>query len=152
MPSSSCRASSSSGGRARLPSCGPGAEAAGTLAPWLASAIVHALARLTRSGDTELFDAAALGQTPIALAIASAAAGAIGLTIGSIVFNLRAARAHVAVGRAPSRTLAQRLGIDLALVGVAVIGFWQLRVYGAPLTRDVRGTLGIEKDSAGKLP
>jgi hypothetical protein len=28
-------------------------------------------------------------------------------------------------GRPPSRTLAQRLGIDLALVAIAIIGFWQ---------------------------
>ena len=113
-------------------------------APWLAASIVRALAGITRSGDVELLDAAALGETPVVLAIASAAAGAIGLTIGSIVFNLRAERAHVAVGRAPSRTLGQRLGIDLALVGVAIIGFWQLRTYGAPLTRDARGALGID--------
>ena len=114
------------------------------IAPWLASTIVRTLATITRSGDRELLDAAALGQSPFVLAVAGAAAGAVGLTIGAVFFNARAARAQTAVGRPPSRTLAQRLGIDLALVAIAIIGFWQLRLYGAPLTRNARGVLGID--------
>ena len=48
------------------------------------------------------------------------------------------------LGRPSRRTLAQRLGIDLALLLVAAIGLWQLRLYGAPLTRTVQGTLGLD--------
>ena len=40
--------------------------------------------------------------------------------------------------------MAQRLGIDLALVVLAVIALWQLRLYGAPLTRNARGALGVD--------
>jgi hypothetical protein len=114
------------------------------IAPWLASTIVRTLATITRSGDRQLLDAAALGQTPVVLAVVGAVVGGAGLTIGAIIFNARAARAQTAVGRPQSRTLAQRLGIDLALVAIAIIGFWQLRVYGAPLTRNARGALGID--------
>jgi ABC-type lipoprotein release transport system permease subunit len=46
------------------------------------------------------------------------------------------------LSRAETRPLAQRLGIDLALLAVAAIALWQLRLYGAPLTRTVQGALG----------
>jgi hypothetical protein len=86
------------------------------IAPWLASTIVRTLATITRSGDRQLLDAAALGQTPVVLAVVGAVVGGAGLTIGAIIFNARAARAQTA----------------------------QLRVYGAPLTRNARGALGID--------
>jgi len=56
--------------------------------------------------------------------------------------NLAGVRA--AISRQTGRTLARRLGLDLALVVVAVIAVWQLRQYGAPLTRNARGVLGID--------
>src|SRR5260221_12208441 len=48
------------------------------------------------------------------------------------------------MSRPIGRTLGRRLGIDLALVVLAGIGLWQLRLYGAPLTRNVRGVLGVD--------
>ena len=51
---------------------------------------------------------------------------------------------RAAIGRQTGSTLPQRLGIDLALIAVAAIALWQLRLYGAPLTRDARGALGID--------
>ena len=51
---------------------------------------------------------------------------------------------RAAIGRQTGSTLPQRLGIDLVLIVVAVIALWQLRLYGAPLTRDARGALGID--------
>ena len=48
------------------------------------------------------------------------------------------------LGRQGNRTLAQRLGIDLALVVLAGIGLLQLRQYGAPLTATVRGSVGLD--------
>lgn len=49
-----------------------------------------------------------------------------------------------AVGRQSQRTLPQRLGLDVALVAMAFIGLWQLQQYGAPLTRGMRGSLGVD--------
>ena len=46
--------------------------------------------------------------------------------------------------RAETRSLGTRLGLDLALLAVAGLGLWQLRHYGAPLTRSVQGSLGID--------
>ena len=56
--------------------------------------------------------------------------------------NLAGVRA--AIARQTNRTLARRLGLDLALVVVAAIALYQLRQYGAPLTRNARGLLGID--------
>ena len=46
--------------------------------------------------------------------------------------------------RAALTTFWQRSGIDLALLAIAVIGFWQLRRYGAPITEAVQGRLEID--------
>jgi hypothetical protein len=46
--------------------------------------------------------------------------------------------------RGPTSAIGQRLGLDLALLAVAGVGLWQLRHYGAPLTRTVQGTLGLD--------
>ena len=51
---------------------------------------------------------------------------------------------RVAVGRQVGRTLPQRLGLDLALVLLAVVALFQLRLYGAPITRNARGALGVD--------
>ena len=51
---------------------------------------------------------------------------------------------HGGVGRAETRTAGQRFGLDIALLAIAGIGLWQLRLYGAPLTRTVQGTLGVD--------
>ena len=54
------------------------------------------------------------------------------------------ASVHGSVARAETRSLGTRLGLDLALLAVAGLGLWQLRHYGAPLTRTVQGSLGID--------
>ncbi len=61
------------------------------------------------------------------------------LTMGGTPLGIR-----TPLGRQVGRTVAQRLGIDLVLVVLAAIALWQLRLYGAPLTRDARGVLGID--------
>jgi hypothetical protein len=43
------------------------------------------------------------------------------------------------LSRQVGRTLPQRLGVDLVLVALAVIGLWQLRLYGSPLTANAAG-------------
>ncbi|TAJ99083.1 MAG: ABC transporter permease [Chloroflexota bacterium] len=48
------------------------------------------------------------------------------------------------ISRQETRTFGQRMGLDLVLLVVTVIAIWQLRLYGAPLTRTVQGTLGLD--------
>ncbi|MBI3747844.1 MAG: hypothetical protein HY262_03210, partial [Chloroflexi bacterium] len=84
------------------------------------------------SGDTLVVDA-------VTAAIGIAALGLPMLGGGPNLAGVRAA-----ISRQTGRTLARRLGLDLALVAVAVLALWQLRQYGAPLTRNARGVLGID--------
>jgi hypothetical protein len=48
------------------------------------------------------------------------------------------------LSRQETRTFGQRMGIDVALLAVTGIALWQLRLYGAPLTRTVQGTIGLD--------
>ncbi len=48
------------------------------------------------------------------------------------------------LSRQETRTLGQRVGLDIALLAVAGIALWQLQLYGAPLTRTVQGSLGFD--------
>jgi len=52
--------------------------------------------------------------------------------------------ARASRGRQLLSGIAQRGGIDLALLVVAAIGYWQLRRYGAPITETVQGRLGLD--------
>ena len=46
-------------------------------------------------------------------------------------------------GRRRARS-GSRLGLDVALLIVSAIALWQLRLYGAPLTKTVQGSLGFD--------
>jgi ABC-type lipoprotein release transport system permease subunit len=48
------------------------------------------------------------------------------------------------LSRQETRTFGQRMGLDVALLAITGIAIWQLRLYGAPLTRSVQGTLGLD--------
>ena len=48
------------------------------------------------------------------------------------------------LSRQETRTFGHRLGLDVALLVVSLIALWQLRLYGAPLTSTVQGSLGFD--------
>ena len=113
-------------------------------APWIALGVLR------------LFDAvgplAAAGVSieprvdTIAIIVAAAAGVAclIGLVVPAFASGRGLAAVRQTMARQGSRTLAQRLGIDIALVILAGVGLWQLRQYGAPLTATVRGSIGLD--------
>jgi hypothetical protein len=73
--------------------------------------------------------------------VAAAAAGLC--VIALIAPTLRGvAKTYVesqqARGRGERRSVAQQAGADLAILAVAVLGFWQLRRYGSPVTATTR--------------
>ncbi len=113
-------------------------------APWLAVGILNLL---NLSGP--LADAGITIEPRVDLTVALIAAGAgLAAAVGLVLPALGAGRGLAAVrqtmARQGNRSLAQRLGIDVALVVLAAIGFWQLRQYGAPLTQTVRGSVGLD--------
>jgi hypothetical protein len=78
----------------------------------------------------------------------AAGAAAVGCVLLLVVPAVSAARLFAqeqgGLSRSETRTIGQRMGIDLALLAVTVLGLWQLRLYGSPLTTSVRGSLGLD--------
>ena len=114
------------------------------LSPWLAVTVLDLLnvaGPLADAGiriDPRVNDTAMMAT---ALAGLAAVAGLVAPALGA---GRGLAAVRQTISRQGNRTLAQRLGIDLALVVLAGIGLWQLRQYGAPLTQTVRGTIGLD--------
>lgn len=114
------------------------------VAPWLA---VGALSLLNVAGP--LADVG-LRIVPRVTGDGYVAAGAAGLACVALLVlpAALAARGFAAeqggLSRQETRTFGQRMGLDVALLAVTGIALWQLRLYGAPLTRTVQGTLGLD--------
>lgn len=114
------------------------------LAPWLATAILGALNMVGPLAEAGVrIEPRVDDGVIIATAIAGAAA-VLGLVLPVLGAGRGLAVVRQTISRQGTRPLAQRLGIDLALVVLAGVGLWQLRQYGAPLTQSVRGTLGLD--------
>lgn len=113
-------------------------------APWVA---LGALYLFDAYGPLTAAGVSIRPQVDMVALLVSGAAG-IACMVGLVLPAFASGRGFAAVrqtlGRQGSRTLPQRLGIDLALVVLAGIGLWQLRQYGAPLTASVRGTIGLD--------
>lgn len=114
------------------------------VAPWLAVAALSLFNVVGPLADV------GLDIVPRVTADGYVAAGAIGLVcvVLLVLPALLAARGFAAeqreLSRQETRTFGQRMGIDVALLAVSAIALWQLRLYGAPLTRTVQGSLGLD--------
>jgi ABC-type lipoprotein release transport system permease subunit len=117
---------------------------AAIIAPALAAALVMALGQIGPLASAGIVDRIEIGPATYLAAGAAAAIGVVALTLPSVLATGNLAGVRAAIGRQGSSTLPQRLGIDLVLIVLALIALWQLRLYGAPLTRNARGTLGID--------
>jgi hypothetical protein len=130
-----------------LPALGEGlllAVPAVLLAPWLAVAALMLLNVVGPLADAglELHPTVSLDAY-----LAAAVAGLVCVAL-LVIPVLLAARSFASTDRERSRqetrTFGQRMGIDVALLALAGIALWQLRLYGAPLTRTVQGSLGLD--------
>ncbi|MBA2720309.1 MAG: ABC transporter permease, partial [Chloroflexi bacterium] len=117
---------------------------AAILAPFLAVGVVALLGAFGPTAGLGLTDSAQIGQSAIVVAAAAGLACIVALTVPTLTVAASPAGARAAQGRQARTTLAQRLGLDLALVAVAAVALWQLRLYGAPLTQNARGSLGLD--------
>lgn len=113
-------------------------------APWLAVAALNILNVAGPLADV------GLRIVPRVTADGYLAAGAAGLACVALLVlpAAMAARGFAAeqsgLSRQETRTFGQRMGLDIALLAVTGIALWQLRLYGAPLTRTVQGSLGLD--------
>ncbi len=114
------------------------------LAPPLAVAVVRIIGGLGPLGTTDIAGAASIDARTFVIAGLAGLLGVLALTVPAVVSGGGPGEAKAAAGRQSGRTLAGRTGIDIALLVVAGIALWQLRLYGAPLTRDARGVLGVD--------
>ncbi len=83
------------------------------------------------------------------VAVVAAALSALALTVPTLRgLGKTYVEAQQARGRGEKRSIAQQAGADLAILAIAVLGFWQLRRYGGPVTATVSqtevGGLGID--------
>ena len=117
---------------------------AGLAGPWLAAA---ALRILNLSGPLAgiglQIEPQVTGDAYVA-AVAAAVACALLLVLPALLAARTFAAEQAGRSRHETRTIGQRLGLDVALLAVTVVGVWQLRLYGAPLTRTVHGVLGLD--------
>jgi FtsX-like permease family protein len=115
-------------------------------APWLATGVLNLLNVGGPLADAGIRISPRVDETVILAAAGAGLASVIGLVLpalgGAGGGGLAAVRQSIS--RQGNRTLAQRVGIDLALVVLAALGLWQLRQYGAPLTQSVRGSVGLD--------
>jgi hypothetical protein len=112
--------------------------------PWLAAIALRGLNVAGPLADIGLpIEPVVTPEAYIAAAVAAAAC-LIALLLPALPRIRSFASTHADVGRAETRTVGQRFGIDLALLAIAGLGLWQLRHYGAPLTESVQGALGID--------
>ena len=117
---------------------------AAILAPFLASAVVGLLGRVGPTASLALAGGPPIGPTAVTVAVLAALVSIVALTLPTLAATSSPAGARAASGRQARSTLPQRLGLDLALVALAGIALWQLRLYGAPLTVNARGVLGLD--------
>jgi len=114
------------------------------VAPFAAVGLVRLLGQVGPLAATGAVAAASPSPTALVAIAVTGLVAAIALALPALTSGAEVAGIRALLGRPVARTLAQRLGIDVALLAVAGVAIWQLRSYGQPLTRDVHGVLGID--------
>jgi FtsX-like permease family len=120
------------------------ALSAGLAAPWLAAGVLRLFNLAGPLSDVGLRIEPGVTNDSFLAAGVAAAACLILLVLPALLAARTFAAEHGAVSRQETRPIGQRIGLDVALLAIAGLGFWQLRLYGAPLTESVRGTLGLD--------
>lgn len=110
------------------------------LAPWSATLVVDGLTAIGALGEGAL----TLQPVPSLASLAAAAAAGVACLVVLAAPAVTASRRTYASTRAGQGRrgpvgVAQALGLDLALVVVAAIGIWQLRVTGGPVSTTPQG-------------
>lgn len=113
-------------------------------APFLATGLVGLLGRYGPLAATGAVAGASPSPSTLLVVGLTGLVAAIVLTVPAFASGADVAGIRALLGRPVARTLAQRMGIDVALLAVAALAIWQLRSYGQPLTRDVHGALGLD--------
>jgi hypothetical protein len=114
------------------------------VAPFVAQLVVRLLGAIGPLAAAGVLAPVGVDATAVIAAVGAGIGCVVVLTLPALPGPGTLSGVRAALSRQVGRTLAQRLGLDLALLVVAAIAIWQLQLYGAPLTRTVRGDLGID--------
>ncbi|HEY7827160.1 MAG TPA: FtsX-like permease family protein, partial [Candidatus Limnocylindrales bacterium] len=114
------------------------------LAPPLAALAVHLLASAGPLARAGVDIPVTVSSSAITAAIVTGIVAAAVLIAPSLPIGGRLATLRLAAGREGSHMSAQRFGIDLALLLVAGLALWQLRLYGSPVIDTGGGELGVD--------
>jgi FtsX-like permease family len=117
---------------------------AGIAGPWLAAGALRILNVAGPLAGIGLQIQPTVGSDAYLAAITAAVACAVLLVLPALAAARSFAAEQAGRSRHETRTFGQRLGLDIALLAVTAVGIWQLRLYGAPLTRTVHGTIGLD--------
>ncbi len=117
---------------------------AALVAPWLARFSLRLLASVGPLATLGPLPTPAIGRVAYLLAGGAALTCIALLALPALGAARTLARQQFSPGRQSSRGVAQRAGLDLALLVLAVVAYWQLRRYGSPLTRTIQGRLGLD--------
>jgi len=113
-------------------------------APWLGALLLRGYDRFTPF----LGEGAQLSASPDATTWLVAGLAAVSAAVVLVLPGWSSATTFVQTGQArgrhPARLAAQRAGVDLLLLGLAGLAYWQLARYGSPLLADVTGELAID--------
>jgi hypothetical protein len=110
-------------------------------APWVAVGVLHAVNVIGPLADVGMRLEPHVSSTAYALAGAAGAICLIGLVLPALFSGGTAVVADR--GRLPLAGIAQRMRLDLVLVALALLGYWQLRRYHGVLLSN-RGSLAID--------
>jgi hypothetical protein len=114
------------------------------VAPLAAALALHLLATGGPLAGASVDLPLTLSATGIAAANGAGLVAVVALVAPSLPTGSRVASIRVALGREGTRFPVQRFGIDIALLTVAGIALWQLRLYGSPVIQGSTGELGVD--------
>ena len=114
------------------------------LAPLIALAVAQLVAGLGPLEGLGLGDDVTLTQAAFVVPAMAALLGTLGLTIPALVAQGDPSQARARSGRQAAATIAQRAGLDVALVIVAALGLWQFQQHGSEVVGSLRGSTGLD--------
>ncbi len=112
--------------------------------PWLAALSLRIFNHIGPLATISLPVNPEVTRDAYALAFVSAFGCVLALGLPMLQSARTFVQARASRGRQASQGLAQRAGIDLLMVAVAILGYWQLSRYRGPITQTVQGRLGID--------
>lgn len=117
---------------------------AALVAPWLAAFVLRALNVVGPLSEIELVINPVVTRASYIIATVAALGCLVALALPAFRSAQQFGDVRAQRSRETPSGMVQRAGVDIALVVVAIVGFWQLQRFGAPITETVQGRLGID--------